>query len=109
MTQKHLERVNNVGDKQHLQNYVDKLVKWSENGRCYSILGNINAYTQENKIGDTVLGTNVKENSLGVTVRTYIKGEGATKMIPELRRLSYDERLRECDLTNLETRRLRGD
>ena len=33
----------------------------------------------------------------------------ATKMIPELRDLSYDEHLKECGLTTLETRRLRGD
>ena len=32
----------------------------------------------------------------------------ATKMIPKLRKISY-ERLKECDLTTLETRRLRGD
>ena len=32
----------------------------------------------------------------------------ATKMI-KLRDLSYEERLRECGLTTLETRRLRGD
>ena len=35
------------GDKQHLRNDLDKLVKWSENGRCCSILGNVNAYTQD--------------------------------------------------------------
>ena len=34
---------------------------------------------------------------------------GATKTIPELRDLSYEERLKECVLTTLETRRLRGD
>ena len=33
----------------------------------------------------------------------------ATKMIPELRDLSYAERLKECGLTTLETRRLRRD
>ena len=33
----------------------------------------------------------------------------ATKIIPEPRDLSYKERLIECGLTTLETRRLRGD
>ena len=36
-------KVNTDGNKQHLQNDVDKLVGL-ENGRCYSILGNVNAY-----------------------------------------------------------------
>ena len=33
----------------------------------------------------------------------------ATKMIPELRDLSYESRLLKCGLKTLETRRLRGD
>ena len=32
-----------------------------------------------------------------------------TKIIPELKELIYDEHLKECDLTTLETRQLRGD
>ena len=33
----------------------------------------------------------------------------ATNFFPELKDLSYEERLKECVLTTLETRRLRGD
>ena len=33
----------------------------------------------------------------------------ATKIIPELRDLSYEERLKECGLITLESRQLRGD
>ena len=41
-----LKRVNNDGDKQHLQNNLDRLVTRLRNGRC-SILGNVNAYIQD--------------------------------------------------------------
>ena len=33
----------------------------------------------------------------------------ATKMIQQLRNISYEMHLKECDLTTIETRRLRGD
>ncbi len=39
-----------IWDKQTLQDYIDKLVKWSENCRCYSTLGNVNVYTQGREI-----------------------------------------------------------
>ena len=128
--------------------------------------GNLNV---NYKMGDTILGTAVKEKDLGVTIsadmkiseqcgiagskgnqilglikrnitykdkklfkaivrphleyciqawRPYRKKDidtlerirrRATKIIPELRDLSYEERLIECGLTTLETRRLRGD
>ena len=173
-------KVNTDGDKQHLQNDLDRLVKWSEKwqmlfnfGKCKCLHtghGNLNV---NYKMGDTVLGTTVKEKDLGVTIsadmkvsehcgiaaskgnqilglirrnitykgkkliiplykaivrphleyciqawRPYRKKDidtleriqrRATKIIPELRDLSYEERLKECGLTTLETRRLRGD
>ena len=42
-------------------------------------------------------------------IETLERTQRATKMIPELRDLSYEERLKECGLTTLETRWLRGD
>ena len=32
-----LRNTKEIGNKNNLQDDVDKLVKWSENGRCYSI------------------------------------------------------------------------
>ena len=40
-----LQKNKEIGDKKNLQDDIDKLVTWSENGRCYSILGNANVYT----------------------------------------------------------------
>ena len=44
----------------------------------------------------------------GIDMRERIQRR-ATKMIPELRNLSYEERLRKCGLTTLEIKRLTGD
>ena len=173
-------KVNTDGDKQHLQNDLDRLVKWSEKwqmlfnfGKCKCLHTGHRNLNVNYKMGDTVLGTTVKEKDLRVTVsadmkvseqygiaaskgnqilglirrnitykgkkliiplykaivrphleyciqawRPYRKKDidtleriqrRATKIIPELRDLSYEERLKECGLTTLETRRLRGD
>ena len=67
-------RVNNDGDKQHLQSVLNKLVKWAENwqilfnfGKCkclHTEIGNLDVnYTMR----DTVLNTIEKEKDLGVT------------------------------------------
>ena len=173
-------KVNTDGNKQHLQNDLDRLVKWSEKwqmlfnfGKCKCLHTGHRNLNVNYKMGDTVLGTTVKEKDLGVTIsadmkvseqcgiaaskgnqilglirrnitykgkkliihlykaivrphleyciqawRPYRKKDidtlerihrRAIKLIPELRDLSYEERLKECGLTTLETRRLRGD
>ena len=73
-------KVNTDGDKQHLQNDLDRLVKWSEKwqmlfnfGKCKCLHtghGNLN---ENYKMGDTVLGTTVKEKDLGVTISADLK------------------------------------
>ena len=68
-------RVNNDGDKQHLQNDLEKLVKWSEVwqilfnfGRCKCLHTGHGNLDVNYKMGDTVLGTTLKEKDLGVTI-----------------------------------------
>ena len=73
-------KVNTDGDKQHLQNDLDRLMKWSEKwqmlfnfGKCKCLHtghGNLNV---NYKMGDTVLGTTVKEKDLGVTISADMK------------------------------------
>ena len=169
-------KLNNDGDKQHLQNDLDRLVKRSEKWQMFFNFwkckclhtghGNLDV---NYKMGDTVLGTTVREKDLGVTISADMKvseqygivaSKGnqilglirrnitykekkliipvykaivrphldyciqawtpyckkdidtleriqrrATKMIPELRDLSYKERLKECGLTTIDKRR----
>ena len=40
-------KVNTDGDKQHLQNDLDRLVKWSEKWQMLFNFGNVNAYIQD--------------------------------------------------------------
>ena len=72
-------KVNTDGDK-HLQNDLNRLVKWSEKwqmlfnfGKCkcqYTGHGNLD---ENYKMGDTVLYTTIKEKDLGVTISTDMK------------------------------------
>ena len=73
-------KVHTDGDKQHLQSDLDRLLKWSEKwqmlfnfGKCKCLHtghGNLDVYY---KMGDTVLGTTVKEKDLGVTISADMK------------------------------------
>ena len=70
-------KVNTDGEKQHLQNYLDKLVKWSGQwqmllnfGKCKCLHTEYGKVDINNNIGDTVLGTTVKEKE---TIIAYMK------------------------------------
>ena len=169
-----------IGDKQNLQDDIDKLVKWSEKwqmlfnfGKCKCLHIGPGNTSMTYEMGGTILSTTVKEKDLGVTMNANMKvseqcriaaSKGnqvlgmirrnisykdkslivplykaivrphleyciqawspylrkdidmlekiqrrAIKLIPGLRDLRYEERLKECGLTTLETRRLGGD
>ena len=68
-------KVNTGGDQQHLQNYLDRLVKWSVKwqmlfnfGKCKCLHTGHGNLDVNYKMGDTVQGTTVKEKDLGVTI-----------------------------------------
>ena len=73
-------KVNNDGDKQHLQNDLDTLVTLSEKWQILFNLwkckcprtghGDLDIHY---KMGDTVLDTAVKQNDLGVTISVDMK------------------------------------
>ena len=73
-------KVNTDGDKQHLQNDLDRLVKWSEKWqmlfnfcKCKCLHTGHGNLEVNYKMGDTVLGTTVKERDLGVTISADMK------------------------------------
>ena len=73
-------KVNTAGDKQHLQNDLDILVKWSEKWQMLFNFGMCNCLHTGHRnldinynMGDTVLGTPVKEKDLGITIRADMK------------------------------------
>ena len=73
-------KVNTDGDKQHLQNDLDKLAKWSEKWqmllnfeKCKCLHTGHGNLDMNYNMGDTVLGTTVKENDLGITTSADIK------------------------------------
>ena len=174
-----LEEQRKIGDKQNLQDDIDKLVKWSEKwqmlfnfGKCKCLHTWPGNTDMNYEMGGTILSKTVKEKDLGVTMNANMKvseqcriaastgnqvlgmirrnitykekrlitplykaivrphleyciqawspylrkyidmlekiQRRATKLIPGLRDLTYDERLKECGLTTLDTRSIRG-
>ena len=73
-------KVKEIGDKQTLQDDIDKLVKWSEKwqrlfnfGKC-KCLHTGSGNTGENyEMGGTILSKTVKEKDLGVTMNVNMK------------------------------------
>ena len=72
--------VNTDGDKQHLQNDLDKLVKWPEKwqmllnfGKCKCLHTGHGDLDKTYNMEDTVLGTTVKEKDLGITISADMK------------------------------------
>ena len=73
-------KVNNDGDKQHLQNDLDKLVKLSEKwqmlfnlGKCKCLHTGHRNLDVNYHMRDTVPGTIVKEKDLGITISADMK------------------------------------
>ena len=75
-----VRKVNTDGDKQHLQNDLDTLVKWSEKwqmlfnfGKCKCLHTGHGNLGINCKMGDTVLGTTIKEKDLEITISADMK------------------------------------
>ena len=80
MTLKLFRKVKEIGDKQNLQDDIDKLVKWSDIwqtlfnfGKCKCLhTGSINT-GMNYEMGGTILSKTVKEKDLGLTMNANMK------------------------------------
>ena len=73
-------KVKEIGDKQNLQDDIDKLVKWSEKwqmlfnfGKCKCLHTGSGNTGMNYEMGGTILSTTVKEKDLGVTMNANMK------------------------------------
>ena len=72
-------KVKEIGDKQNLQDDIDKLVKWSEkwqmlfNGKCKCLHTGSGNTGMNYEMGGTILSKTVKEKDLGVTMNANMK------------------------------------
>ena len=73
-------RVNNDGDKQRLQNDLDRLMKWSENWqmllnfwKCKCFHTGHGNFDVNFEMRNTVFVTTVKEKDLGITISADMK------------------------------------
>ena len=137
-----LIKTKEIGDKQNVQDDIDKLVKWSDKwqmlfnfGKCKCLHTGPGNTGMNYDMGGTILSKTVKEKYLGVTMNANLKvseqrriaASNGNQVLGMIRRNitykeksltvplykaivrpRYEERLKECGLTTLETRRLRG-
>ena len=73
-------KVKEIGDKQNLQDDIDKLVKWSEKwqmlfnfGKCKCLHTGSRNTGMNYEMGGTILSKTVKEKDLGVTMNANMK------------------------------------
>ena len=73
-------KVKEIGDKQHLQENIDKLVKWSDKwqmllnvGKCKWLHTGPGNTGMNYEMGGTIISKTVKEKYLGVTMNANMK------------------------------------